>query len=208
MGPPGAFLFAADEAIQRAVDRLAALEQCAKHVPDIVVLDALMPELDGFATCERLRKMAGGEHVPVLMLTGLDDETSIARAYEAGATDFFALNNLANLEFAGGEFQAAIARYKQGIEAAPSSHVAATFYYNLSLAHLQRFEYQPAQEARSQADRLDGGLIKDYDSLWKYDKGDYAVVDLNLTTDEVWSKFAGAPRGIVERNRAGRGRYS
>jgi hypothetical protein len=46
--------------------------------------------------------------------------------------------------------------------------VTATFYYNLSLAHLQRFEYQPAQEARSQADRLAAGLTRSYDSLWKY----------------------------------------
>ncbi len=60
----------------------------AEH-PDVVVLDALMPEMDGFATCERLRGTPTGEHVPVLMLTGLDDELSITRAYEAGATDFF-----------------------------------------------------------------------------------------------------------------------
>ncbi|GMV60006.1 MAG: hypothetical protein AMXMBFR72_30990 [Betaproteobacteria bacterium] len=66
-----------------------ALAAFAQHQPDVVVLDALMPEIDGFATCERLRKLPGGEHVPVLMLTGLDDEESIARAYEAGATDFF-----------------------------------------------------------------------------------------------------------------------
>jgi predicted signal transduction protein with EAL and GGDEF domain len=71
----------------------AALDLFAAEAPDIVVLDALMPDLDGFATCERLRRMAGGEHVPVLMLTGLDDETSIARAYEAGATDFFVKTN-------------------------------------------------------------------------------------------------------------------
>ncbi len=66
-----------------------ALELYVVHQPDVIVLDALMPELDGFATCERLRRLPGGEHVPVLMLTGLDDESSIARAYEAGATDFF-----------------------------------------------------------------------------------------------------------------------
>ncbi|MFN9030307.1 MAG: putative bifunctional diguanylate cyclase/phosphodiesterase [Betaproteobacteria bacterium] len=59
------------------------------HQPDVVVLDALMPELDGFTTCVRLRQLNGGAHVPVLMLTGLDDEDSISRAYEAGATDFF-----------------------------------------------------------------------------------------------------------------------
>ena len=67
----------------------SALELFANNQPDVVVLDALMPEIDGFITCERLRRLSGGEHVPVLMLTGLDDETSIARAYEAGATDFF-----------------------------------------------------------------------------------------------------------------------
>jgi PAS domain S-box-containing protein len=67
----------------------SALELYANNQPDVVVLDALMPDIDGFITCERLRRLAGGEHVPILMLTGLDDETSIARAYEAGATDFF-----------------------------------------------------------------------------------------------------------------------
>jgi PleD family two-component response regulator len=66
-----------------------ALELFAENQPDVVVLDALMPDIDGFVTCERLRRLPGGEHVPVLMLTGLDDEPSIARAYEAGATDFF-----------------------------------------------------------------------------------------------------------------------
>lgn len=116
----------------------------------------------------------------------------------------FALNNLANLEFAGGEFQNAIARYKQGIEAAPPAPIGATFYYNLSLAHLQRFEYQPAQEARSQADRLASGLVRSYDSTWKYDKGDYAVVDLAPTDDELWAKFLGTPQGVRLKNVSGR----
>src|SRR5262245_3878882 len=79
--------------VTEAASGHAALELFASEAPDIVVLDALMPELDGFATCERLRRLPGGEHVPVLMLTGLDDETSIARAYEAGATDFFVKTN-------------------------------------------------------------------------------------------------------------------
>jgi PAS domain S-box-containing protein len=79
--------------VAEAASGTAALELFASEAPDIVVLDALMPELDGFATCERLRRLSGGEHVPVLMLTGLDDESSIARAYEAGATDFFVKTN-------------------------------------------------------------------------------------------------------------------
>ena len=70
-----------------------ALELFARERPQVVVLDAIMPAPDGFETCERLRRLAGGEHIPVLMLTGLDDEHSIARAYEIGATDFFVKTN-------------------------------------------------------------------------------------------------------------------
>jgi Tfp pilus assembly protein PilF len=118
--------------------------------------------------------------------------------------DSIALNNLANIEFANGEFPAAIARYKQGVESGPPPEVAATFYYNLSLAHLQRFEYQPAQEARSHADRAASGLIREYDQLWKYDKGDYAVVDLGLDEQQLAAKFAGVERGVVKKNQAGK----
>jgi CheY-like chemotaxis protein len=66
-----------------------ALALLAEHTPDIVVLDALMPGLDGFDTCRAVRRLTGCENVPVLMLTGLDDDASITRAYQAGATDFF-----------------------------------------------------------------------------------------------------------------------
>jgi tetratricopeptide (TPR) repeat protein len=116
------------------------------------------------------------------------------------------LNNLANLEFAGGEFKASIARYKQAIESNPPAPVAATLYYNLALAHLQLFEFQPATEARSQAERLDSGLIRTYDSLWKYaDKNEYAVVDLTLSPEEAYSKFAGLPQGLRQKNLMGKG---
>lgn len=65
-----------------------ALEQFNNLRPDAVLLDVMMPELDGFETCSALRKLPGGEHTPVLMVTGLDDAESIHRAFEAGATDF------------------------------------------------------------------------------------------------------------------------
>jgi predicted signal transduction protein with EAL and GGDEF domain len=66
-----------------------ALSRLSAWTPDLVVLDAVMPGLDGFETCVQLRHMPGFDNVPVLMLTGLDDEASINRAYQAGATDFF-----------------------------------------------------------------------------------------------------------------------
>jgi diguanylate cyclase (GGDEF)-like protein/PAS domain S-box-containing protein len=65
-----------------------ALELFAASRPDIVVLDVMMPGLDGFATCARLRGSVGGSRVPILIMTGLDDAESIAHAYEQGATDF------------------------------------------------------------------------------------------------------------------------
>ena len=56
--------------------------------PDLVLLDVLMPGLDGFAACAQLRADPLGAHVPILMMTGLDDVESINRSYEVGATDF------------------------------------------------------------------------------------------------------------------------
>jgi predicted signal transduction protein with EAL and GGDEF domain/FixJ family two-component response regulator len=76
-------------AITEATSGEAALVALAHGLPDVVVLDALMPGLDGFQTCRELRVLPGCESLPVLMLTGLDDDASITRAYEAGATDFF-----------------------------------------------------------------------------------------------------------------------
>ena len=65
-----------------------ALELFTTSRPDIVVLDVMMPGLDGFATCAKLRGSVGGSRVPILIMTGLDDAESIAHAYEQGATDF------------------------------------------------------------------------------------------------------------------------
>lgn len=68
-----------------------ALDLLAKgSLPDVLLLDVMMPIMDGFTACERIRTMPGGAHLPILMLTGLDDLESINRAYEAGATDFVA----------------------------------------------------------------------------------------------------------------------
>ncbi|CAN5812093.1 EAL domain-containing protein [soil metagenome] len=75
--------------ITEATSGERAMENLSRWVPDVVVLDALMPGMDGFQTCRELRVLPGFESLPVLMLTGLDDDASITRAYEAGATDFF-----------------------------------------------------------------------------------------------------------------------
>jgi diguanylate cyclase (GGDEF)-like protein len=73
-----------------AADGLEACRHCEEAVPALLVVDAVMPNMDGFALCRELRRRAATRHVPILMATGLDDHSSIAQAYEAGATDFIA----------------------------------------------------------------------------------------------------------------------
>src|ERR1041384_49176 len=64
-----------------AINGVAALEKFPELQPDILLLDVMMPEMDGYEACTRLRQRPDGAMVPVLMLTGLDDLESINRAY-------------------------------------------------------------------------------------------------------------------------------
>lgn len=74
--------------VAEAADGDLGLATLTRLQPDIVLLDVNMPQRDGFSMCTALRAMPTGEHIPVLMMTGLDDVASIDRAYEVGATDF------------------------------------------------------------------------------------------------------------------------
>ncbi len=65
-----------------------ALQILKNTQPDIILLDVMMPEMDGFATARAVRQMAGCEMTPILIMTALDDLDSINQAYDAGATDF------------------------------------------------------------------------------------------------------------------------
>ncbi|MDT7833836.1 EAL domain-containing protein [Aquabacterium sp. OR-4] len=71
-----------------APDGEAGLAAFAAQDFDLVLLDVMLPGLDGFEVCQRLRVLPRGARVPVLMLTGLNDTGSIDQAYSQGATDF------------------------------------------------------------------------------------------------------------------------
>jgi signal transduction histidine kinase len=75
-------------AVMEAENGIEACELFEKCPPDVVLLDVMMPGMDGFATCAALRRLPAGEHTPILIMTGLDDFESITKAYDAGATDF------------------------------------------------------------------------------------------------------------------------
>jgi PAS domain S-box-containing protein len=64
------------------------VETAERERPDLILLDALLPDVDGFDVCEQLRNNSATHFIPVVMLTGLHDMASIDRAYNAGATDF------------------------------------------------------------------------------------------------------------------------
>ena len=65
-----------------------ALDIFEAHRPDMVLLDLMMPVLDGFQTCSRLRQLPGGEQIPVLIITTMNDQQAIDDAFAVGATDF------------------------------------------------------------------------------------------------------------------------
>jgi CheY-like chemotaxis protein/nitrogen-specific signal transduction histidine kinase len=56
--------------------------------PDLVLMDGVMPGMDGFECCKHLQHLPGGDLTPVLMITGLDDNASLDRAYAVGAADY------------------------------------------------------------------------------------------------------------------------
>ena len=66
----------------------AALARAAQALPDIVLLDLEMPELDGFAVCQRLKEDERTALIPITILTGLDDREHRTRGIESGADDF------------------------------------------------------------------------------------------------------------------------
>src|SRR5712692_6924102 len=71
-----------------AVDGVEGCQLYEEHHPDLLLVDVMMPRMDGFELCRELRGRLASAFVPIVVATSLDDVPSIARAYEAGATDF------------------------------------------------------------------------------------------------------------------------
>ena len=194
IGPSVALL---DERLRTARNPLyhAALA-VTESVPDAAAIASLESALQQDPTDRDLVCLVGAGRKKA----GRYDEAAevYRQALAADPQDAVARNNLANIEFARGGYDAASARYRVGASSTEPA-VAATSHYNLSLAHLQRFDYVAYSAAKSTADRIAPGLVADYDR-WKYDTGEYAVVDMGLGREQVSLKFAGAETGVAARN--------
>ena len=74
--------------VEEAADGAQALALLKRFQPDVILMDAVMPVMDGFAACARLQELPGGSAIPVLMITALQDNSSVERAFAAGASDY------------------------------------------------------------------------------------------------------------------------
>lgn len=81
-------LGAAGYRIMVAEDGEEALAQTAQSIPDLILLDVMMPGIDGFETCRRFKALPATRDVPVLFMTALNETVDKVRAFAAGAVDY------------------------------------------------------------------------------------------------------------------------
>ena len=110
-----AFLEDAGYTVILAGDGLEGVEQFRLHKPDLVLLDLMLPKIDGFAVCEILRKES---RVPIIMLTALDDDDSQLKGFDALADDY--ITQPFSMPVVMKRIEAVLRRTEQG-SAAPSS---------------------------------------------------------------------------------------
>jgi DNA-binding response OmpR family regulator/DNA-binding CsgD family transcriptional regulator len=71
-----------------ATNGKTALKICQEMSPDVVLLDAVMPEMDGFSTCKFLKSDHNTSHIPVIFMTGLTESEHVVAGFAAGGTDY------------------------------------------------------------------------------------------------------------------------
>jgi DNA-binding response OmpR family regulator len=81
-------LQAAGYEVVQAMDGQEAVDLAFEHVPELVILDVMMPKLDGYEVARRLRADVRTQSVPVIFLTSRGQERDIAIGFDAGANDY------------------------------------------------------------------------------------------------------------------------
>lgn len=83
-------IFAPDHRVQMATSGAKALALCREDPPDLILLDVVMPEMDGYQVCERLQTDEATRNIPVIFVTSHNDAAQETRGLELGAVDFIA----------------------------------------------------------------------------------------------------------------------
>ncbi len=78
----------ADYQIFMATSGAQAISLCQSNPPDLILLDVVMPELDGVATCRLLKQQPELAHIPVIFVTGMQSQEEEVVCWEAGGADF------------------------------------------------------------------------------------------------------------------------
>lgn len=81
-------LFRQDHDVFIALNGEQALQRCSELLPDVVLLDIVMPRLDGFEVCRQLKADPALQHIPVIFVSSYFDEAEEARGFALGAVDF------------------------------------------------------------------------------------------------------------------------
>jgi DNA-binding response OmpR family regulator/DNA-binding CsgD family transcriptional regulator len=81
-------LESAGYAVLVALDGASALERIGRMLPDVILLDAIMPGMDGFETCERIKANPAYRHVPVIFMTALADTEHVVNGFRVGGVDY------------------------------------------------------------------------------------------------------------------------
>ncbi len=81
-------------AVIAAVDGEDALAKAREHKPDLILLDVIMPKLQGFEVLASLKSDAATRDIPVIMLSNLQDESDVRKATDAGALDYLVKSNV------------------------------------------------------------------------------------------------------------------
>ncbi|WP_321339913.1 PleD family two-component system response regulator [Breoghania sp.] len=191
-----------------------ALEICRAEECDIVLLDVMMPEMDGFEVCERLKADPDTRHIPVVMVTALDQPADRVRGLEAGADDFLTkpvselaliarVKNLVRLKRAADELRMrALTNREMGFD--EMEDVEDSFRASAGRALL-------VDDRRSSYERIAAGLAREIDvtvephpedALFRIADGDFDLVMISLSLEEFDSLRLCSQLRSLERTRS------
>lgn len=150
-----------------AADGRQALDLVASELPDLVILDLMMPHLDGFAVLEQLRQVRETRRVPVIMLTAHDQTSSRVRGLRGGANDYIAK------PFDQDELLARVANMLETSQAQREANPLTGLPGNLAIE--REVQRRLAGSDRFGAMYLDIDRFKSFNDHYGYSRGDRAI---------------------------------